>query len=269
MTTTLCGIKHWIRTRKNIGWADAEWNPVRGCSYVSSGCQNCYGAQFGNRFCGEYYGGQDMGAPYAGFVSQRRWTGRVELLREKLRSPLAQTKRSLLVAVNRVSDTFHEALTESEVWEMLNNMAAAPHHAFLVLTKRIARVRDLLCKAGRALPGNVWIGVSAEDQGTADERLPLLLQIPAAKRFAFLEPLLGPVDISPYLSGSPRLDWVAAGGEIGSGARPVRPEWVRSIRDSCVSAGVPFYFLRWSGTGDRPGRLLDGREWNERIRRDG
>lgn len=137
---------------------------------------------------------------------------------------------------------------------------------------------------------NVWLGISAEDQPAADERIPLLLQCPAAVRFVSCEPLLGPISLGmlgtrenwrPVYDG---IRWVIAGGESGPKARPMHPDWVRSLRDQCQEAGVPFFFKQWGEwlphvdtvreelpTKDQftrvgkkaAGRLIDGREWNE------
>lgn len=177
-------------------------------------------------------------------------------------------------------------------------MASAPQHTFQVLTKRHGRMRSLLNSAGFSqsvsdvlafdetlhpadvfygapwpLP-NVWLGVSTEDQQWADIRVPALLDTPAAVRFISAEPLLGPIALSAdavgrYYSGDPREDttglgWVIVGGESGHGARPMHPDWARSLRDQCTSAGVPFLFKQWGGrTPKANGRDLDGRTWDE------
>lgn len=126
---------------------------------------------------------------------------------------------------------------------------------------------------------NIWLGVSVEDQATADDRIPLLLQTPAALRFISAEPLLGPVDLPGLVyygtensggivplrdRGYPQLDWVITGGESGRGSRLMKAEWARSLRDQCQAAGVPFFFKQWGGADTKEaGRLLDGRQWNE------
>lgn len=170
----------------------------------------------------------------------------------------------------------------------------ATQHTFQVLTKRHARMRSLLSDSGFAremwdrlgiveypevpdevwpLP-NVWLGVSTEDQKWADIRIPALLETPAAVRFISAEPLIGPITLSAdaigrYYGGDPRedergLDWVIVGGESGRGARPMHPDWARSLRDQCTSAGVPFLFKQWGGrTPKANGRDLDGRTWDE------
>lgn len=165
-------------------------------------------------------------------------------------------------------------------------MAASPHHTFQVLTKRAERMRDYFADihavgvriATRWLPiagfgkafdlplPNVWLGVSAERQNEADERIPHLLQTQAAVRFLSAEPLLGPLDIRAYLHG---LHWVIAGGESGPGAREMWPAWPRSLRDQCAAADVAYFFKQWGAwhsgryVGKKAaGRLLDHVEHN-------
>lgn len=277
--------------KTKIEWADAVWNPVRGCSRVSEGCRNCYAERIAGRFRGP-------GRPYAGFAQLRsddggkshgaRWTGRVELIPSKLDEPL-HWKKPRRVFVNSMSDLFHWNLPNSVIERVFATMALASQHQFLILTKRPDRMIDWVrgerCLdvvlqhwknrgAGQntwPLP-NVWLGVSVEDQKTADERIPLLLQTPAALRFVSYEPALGPVDFAQWLHDSncndfraeeedeygerctecicaePRevhLDWLIAGGESGPGARPAHPDWFRSARDQCVAAGVPYFFKQW------------------------
>jgi protein gp37 len=211
------------------------------------------------------------------------------------------------VFVNSMSDLFHADVPDefiARVWAVMSN---APRHTFQILTKRHGRMRSLLSSARFldlfdiewcALPDwndrlpdpdrtpishlndgplpNVWLGVSVEDQQRADLRIPALLDTPAAVRFLSCEPLLGPVDLSPWLDievdcgdpsdGCPRpaLGWVIVGGESGRGARPMHPGWARSLRDQCIAAGVPFHFKQWGGrTPKAAGRMLDGRTWDE------
>lgn len=266
-----------------IEWTDATWNPVRGCSRVSEGCQHCYAERVAQRFCGP-------GQPYAGLVHGRTkgWNGKVRLVTEALAWPLK--KRSpRRVFVNSMSDLFHEAVPDDFIAAVFGIMAAAPQHTFQILTKRPARMRAWFARAG-ADPGawlheavkgqmgydnprrpavnlrqwplpNVWLGISVENQATADERIPLLLQTPAAVRWVSAEPLLGATNLRWFLrrnlwiDGVPvagadyghgtRLDWVVAGGESGRGARPMHPDWARSLRDQCKTAGVPFLFKQW------------------------
>jgi len=201
-----------------------------------------------------------------------------------------------------MSDLFHPDVPPWFVCEVWQVMRECPQHLFQILTKRPRRMLRLIetyiadHEFGVESLSNVWLGVSVENQATADERIPLLLQTPAAVRFVSCEPLLGPIDIGQYLSYYPILpdvdpgydgiSWTICGGESGPGARPMHPDWARSLRDQCQGAGTPFFFKQWGayrpydGHGPAPtrfndgmgmicigkkaaGRLLDGREWNE------
>lgn len=274
-----------------IEWTDSTWNPLVGCSKVSAGCRGCYAETVatGNvRRLAATAPGSETLAAYREAVSGGRWTGRVVLNKSKLGEPLGW-KKPRRVFVNSMSDLFHESVPFETIAAVFGVMAACPQHTFQVLTKRPARMLEWFawieragasfvrrgvnaCRgvrwyawcyeagvepnAGRPwawpLP-NVWLGVSAEDQTTADERIPLLLQTPAAKRFVSLEPLLGPIDLerpwapSPVVDGvcPPMLNWVIVGGESGPSARPMHPDWARSLRDQCQRAGVPFFFKQW------------------------
>ncbi len=185
------------------------------------------------------------------------------------------------VFVCSMGDLFHEQVPDEFIAAVFDVMTqeGGNHHTYQVLTKRPARALDFLTRYylnGRVPPlPNVWIGVTAEDQERADERIPLLLQTPAAVRFVSIEPMLGQIDLwaindgswydhegaTQYnaltgaawwggtgdhgLGGGPKLDWVICGGESGPGARPMSPEWARQLRDSCADAGVPFLFKQW------------------------
>lgn len=296
--------------RTSIEWTEETWNPIRGCSRVSPGCDNCYAMGQAHRFSGE-------GKPFEGLTTIRRgkvdWSGRVRLVPEMLDVPLRRRKRTPWF-VNSMSDLFHESLTDGEIFAVFRVMAMAPQHTFQVLTKRPKRMREWVEKwndlsgepeepalvrgpeetrrahpsgrgqifasyletLGEPPPGcafptfdwmsgpanwgvfdwcwrNVWMGVSAEDQQRADDRIPHLLATPAAVRFVSAEPLLGPIEFDEYLSGEyaphdwggamaeedgPRIDWVIAGGESGPGARPCALEWLESIVKQCREAGT-------------------------------
>jgi protein gp37 len=289
-----------VSQKSKIEWTDAPWNPVRG-----------------------YYGFAEN------TVSGPRWTGKVELIESALDAPL-HWKKPRRIFVNSISDLFHESLPDEAIDRVFAVMALCPQHTFQVLTKRPERilrwaseginVRQRVQTLGEnirwagpkrnqqdasftplndrthwPLP-NLHLGVSCEDQKTADERIPKLLQTPAAVRFLSLEPLLGPIDLGLSIAAyETSVDQVIVGGESGPGARPMNPDWVRSIRDQCVAAGVPFFFKQWGeyaptfagdtypkyfenvpandGTGTHhrmfrvgkkaAGRLLDGRTWDE------
>jgi protein gp37 len=258
-----------------IGWTDATWNPVTGCSKVSPGCEHCYAEAVSHRF---------------GWTTQP-WTLRnaaanVQLHPERLMHPLRwQAPRK--VFVNSMSDLFHPAVPDAFLNEVFAVMAEASHHIFQVLTKRPERMRDFMQDVwtGQHEPlPNVWLGVSCEDQRRADERIPLLLQTPAVVRFLSCEPLLGPVDLTALpvpLPGpghdtvpvnvlhrtsvfAPKIHWVIVGAESGPGARPMDDGWVRSLRDQCQGANVPFFFKQRCHNGHKEtDPLLDGRQWLE------
>lgn len=204
----------------SIEWTDRTWNPVRSCSRVSEGCRNCYAERQAARF-------SDPGRYAHGFVERTksgpRWTGRVELVPEKLAEPLSWRKPQR-VFVNSMSDLFHGDLPDEDIVRVFAVMHQAPRHTFQVLTKRPERMREWFTRsvhwnaytrmlkltgpltdariAGNPWPlPNVWLGVSVEDQKTADERIPILLDTPAAVRFVSAEPLIGPVKLHEYLLG--------------------------------------------------------------------
>jgi protein gp37 len=250
-----------------IEWTDTTWNPVVGCRKVSPGCTHCYAERMAGRL-------KAMGRPgYQDAVDDKgRWTGRVSLLYERLFQPLTW-RRPRRVFVNSMSDLFHPDVPFEFVDDVFDVMArnclASNRHIFQILTKRPDRMHQYF-RQGKNYYGdhiplpNVWLGVSVENQEAADERIPLLLQTPAAVRFLSCEPLLGPVDLGRRVippgqswarevelawGDTEELDWVIVGGESGPGARPMHPDWARSIRDQCVAASVPFFFKQhgeWS-----------------------
>jgi protein gp37 len=239
-----------------IEWTDATWNPIRGCRRVSAGCENCYAERVAARFSGP-------GMPYDGLAkntpSGPRWTGEVRVVESALDQPL-RWKRPRRIFVNSMSDLFHESLAFADVLRIFEVMEKAKQHTFQVLTKRPQRAFDFCATYGigtvNPWPGNVWFGVSTENQATADERIPLALQVPAPVIFISAEPLVGSVVLRPswvagydYSGGraisAPRIAWVIAGGESGPGARPMHPAWVRSLRDQCAAANVPYFFKQW------------------------
>lgn len=283
--------------KTSIEWCTDVWNPVTGCSKVSQGCKFCYAERVFPRAYGQnriFYSGP-------GSESRQRKFTDIVLHHDRLDDPLRwRTPRR--VFVNSMSDLFHEAVTDEFIDTVFAVMADAGQHTFQILTKRPERMLRYLSPdnprySARKVfdltkgPGgkfdcdmhwplsNVWLGVSVEDQTTADERIPLLLQTPAAKRFISYEPALGPVDLLPWLvektgcancgDGSwpaarccdepvivttPSIDWVISGGESGPKARPSHPDWFRALRDQCAAADVPYFHKQngeWTTAVDR------------------
>jgi len=263
--------------KSRIEWTDATWNPVTGCTPISEGCANCYAKREAEgRLRGRC--GYDKDEPF-----------KVTLHEDKLDQPLRwQKPRRIFVC--SMGDLFHDDVPRSWIEAVFNVILECRQHTFLILTKRPDRMRLLMksFEAGSAcnfwvgdesgadwvtqsfaetLP-HVWLGVTAENQQRADERIPILLDTPAAVRFVSVEPMLGPVDIldplfaegkagSPHLDvldarnlGMPSLDWVICGGETGQNARPMHPDWARALRDQCVAAKTPFFFKQWGEWGN-------------------
>jgi protein gp37 len=231
----------------SIEWTDVTWNPVTGCTKISPGCKHCYAERMAKRLW-------SMGQPRYSNGFQ------LTLQRDVVNQPLSW-KRPRLVFVNSMSDLFHDEVPLSYLREVFRVMAAAHWHVFQVLTKRSERLSTLASKLEWS--ANVWMGVSVESEDYK-YRIEDLSHVPAAVRFLSVEPLLGPIDKLPLRN----IDWVIVGGESGPHARPINENWVRSIRNDCVSAGVPFFFKQWGGTRkSTTGRILDGRTWDELPRR--
>ena len=240
-----------------IEWTDLSWNPVTGCTRVTSGCEHCYAFALHDmrhevyqRLGGRYPNGRPMPMQYARPFSE------VQLLPERLEQPL-RMKEPKRFFVNSMSDLFHSAVPDRYILQVFEVMQAAHWHTFQVLTKRAGRLRRFGQRV--SWPANVWMGVSIEeDRLTA--RADALRQIAPAVRFLSCEPLLGPLP-SLDLGG---IDWVITGGESGPGARPCHPDWVRDLRDRSLAAGVAFFHKQWGGrTPKAGGRVLDGRTWDD------
>lgn len=238
--------------RSAIEWTEATWNPTTGCDRVSAGCDNCYALTLAKRL-------KAMGSPKYQADGDPRTSGpgfALALHPDSLRVPY-QWRSPRVVFVNSMSDLFHARVPLDFVRRVFAVMADTPQHTYQVLTKRSRRLRLV---AGRLeWPDNVWMGVSVENADVLD-RVDHLRQTPAAVKFLSCEPLLGSLR-GMDLTG---INWVIAGGESGRNHRPVDPEWVREIRDTCTHAGVPFFFKQWGGrTPKSGGRALDGRSWDQ------
>jgi len=286
----------WVRS--SDGSPGATWNPVTGCTKISPGCTYCYAERLAERF------------------GRQKFTD-IVLHPDRLDLPL-EWRKPRRIFVNSMSDLFHETIPWNFLARVFATMIEARQHTFQVLTKRAERMRQgmrteiprmihaacllpstMYCREAWP-PKNVWLGVSAENQKTLDERWTVLAETPAAVRFLSLEPLLGPIDVSIATQSldlgdedrgsdwTQPVDWVIVGGESGGPPeralverqhygdapdglthsrwrrKPEALEWVRAIRDQCQAAGVPFFFKQWGGpTPKSGGRVLDGRTWNE------
>ncbi len=275
-------------------WWDSTWNPVVGCSPVSPGCLNCYAARMARRL------GSNPATPqFAGLTVDGKWTGETRHVWKVLCVPFARRKPQRIFVCS-MGDLFHESVSFEYLDQVFAVMAQASQHTFMLLTKRPERMeafcspdrygilRQILHESGASninsgwpLP-NVILMATAEDQTRADERMPHIAELTGRgwRTGVSVEPMLGPVDLSPWLEGwmcrrcgvarlpmgehgycdcpipddpeeaqgdhrQGMVDWVIAGGETGPDARPAHPDWFRSLRDQCADAGTPFFFKQW------------------------
>jgi protein gp37 len=229
-----------------IEWTEHTWNPFVGCSIHTAGCTNCYAMRLAARI--EAFGTTPA---YAGTTRIANghpvWSGRIN------RSSPATWRKPLSVRapskffVNSMSDFFHEDAPDEWRADAIDIMRATPRHQYQVLTKRIELVAPFLDRTGLELPPNFWMGVTVE-RADMTHRLDTLRELPARIRFVSAEPLLGPIERLD-LAG---IDWVITGGESGPRARPMRIEWVRSIRDQCLAAGVAFFHKQYGLARNNP-----------------
>jgi len=286
----------------SIQWTDRTWNPVRGCSRVSAGCDNCYAMNMAHRFSG-------AGKPFEGLTTIRRgkvdWTGVARFIPGQLAAPM-KWRKPARIFVNSMSDLFHPSLSNEEIAAVFGVMAACPQHTFQVLTKQPKRAAEwfkwvdgsgagieslpidrcasladdallnLLPRPARAMafaPGrgsqrwpipNVHLGTSAENQETYNARVPTLVHgCPAAVHFVSIEPMLGPMRLRG--TGHLHLDWVIIGGESGPGSRPCDVAWIESIVDECRENAIPCFVKQLGGNCFAPWRV----EWRDNVRSQG
>lgn len=246
-----------------IEWTDATWNPVAGCSIITSGCTNCYAMEIARRL-------EAMGhKKYSGLTtkSSKRtvWNGTVREDSDSLEIPY-RWRKPRKIFVNSMSDLFHEQVSDDfiiRVWKVMSDTA---HHNYQILTKRPERLMEMAStKIGKVLP-NVWLGTSVENADAA-RRIAYLRKTPAAIRFISFEPLIGSVgaiDLS-------RIDWAIIGGESGKNARPIREKWIDEIYAQCLASNTAFFFKQWGTWGKdnkkrskkANGREYRGRTWDE------
>lgn len=231
-----------------IEWTESTWNPVRGCVKISPGCKHCYAETFAERFRNV------PGHPYEHGFDPR-------LVPDKLLEPLSWASPKT-VFVNSMSDLFQDSVPDEYILAVAEVMLHAHWHTYQVLTKRAARLRALLSSKLRfaADARHIWWGVSVEDKSYGIPRIDHLRNAPAGLRFLSVEPLLEDLG-AINLSG---IDWVIVGGESGPGARPMRREWVETIREHCRAANAFFFFKQWGGVQKgKHGRTLNGRTYDD------
>lgn len=315
-----------MTTNSKIEWTDHTFNPWEGCQKVGPGCDHCYAETRNARFGGGVAVNWGPGAPRrrtskANWTMPLHWNARHEAF-------YAQHGRRQRVFCASLADVFDNAVPPAWRSELFVLIQQTPNLDWLLLTKRIGNVPAMLEAPGmqkEGLPANAWLGATIVNQEEADRDIPKLLALPAAYRFLSMEPLLGPVDLTripmrdtcaseccrnwqlDVLNGASycgdverdprddsdeaegRINWVIVGGESGPRARPMHPDWARTLRDQCNAAGVPFFFKQWGewlpsmqdgdlfrsvneiNASDHPvrvgkkaaGRVLDGRTWNE------
>lgn len=237
-----------MSSNSKIEWTESTWNPVRGCLKISPGCAHCYAETFAERFRGV------PGHPYEQGFDPR-------LVPDKLEEPL-RWQRPRTIFVNSMSDLFQEAVPDDYIVKVVNTMMLANWHTYQVLTKRSARMRDLLNGVLQFAAGadHIWWGVSVEDRKYGRPRIGHLQQAQVAVRFLSVEPLLEDVGVID-LEG---IHWVIVGGESGPGARPMKESWVQSLLTQCRTAGTHFFFKQWGGVRKaETGRELNGRTYDE------
>lgn len=225
-----------------IEWTESTWNPVSGCTKISTGCLNCYAERMAKRL-------KAMG--------QARYKDgfKVTLHPEALDEPY-RWKKPRVVFVNSMSDLFHKNIPVDFIQRVFKTMNENTQHTFQVLTKRSERLCELAPLL--AWSDNIWMGVTVEGNDNAG-RVDDLRAVPAVIRFLSMEPLLGPV---PDLDLE-NIDWVIVGGESGPGARPMQEAWVIDIKKACEASQVPFFFKQWGGINKKKaGRLLLGKTWD-------
>ena len=229
--------------KSTIEWTESTWNPITGCNKVSPGCKFCYAERMAKRL-------KAMGS--ANYENGFKLT----LHEHALEMPLSW-KKPQTIFVNSMSDLFHESVPFEFIQKMFTVMNKAYWHRFQILTKRSVRLLELNDKLNWT--ENIWMGVSVENEDYTF-RVDHLRKTNAHIKFLSVEPLLGPINNMDLTN----INWVIVGGESGPGARPMKEEWVITIKDNCVNTGVPFFFKQWGGVNKKKaGRIIQGETWSE------
>lgn len=232
-----------MASKSSIEWTESTWNPVTGCSKISSGCKNCYAERMSKRL-------QAMGQPnYKDGFS-------VACHEHVLELPL-KWKKPQTIFVNSMSDLFHQKVKKTFIKKVFDVMNRASIHTFQVLTKRADRLAELSDEL--TWSKNIWVGVSVENEKYVN-RIDALRYTEANVKFISFEPLIasvGKVNLK-------NIDWAIVGGESGPGSRYMDPAWVIDLRDQCLKQKVPFFFKQWGGVNKKKaGRQLEGRYWDQ------
>lgn len=257
-----------------ISWTTSTFNPWIGCSKVGPGCDHCYAeARMDSRLHVVNWGPKQPRK----HTSVANWRGPVKWNAERARAIAAgENPLPHRVFCSSLADVFDNEVSEDWRIELFELIRSTPHLTWQLLTKRIGNAKKMIDSVISTLDighdpefaawpwPNVWIGATVVNQAEADRDIPKLLDVPAAVRFLSIEPMLGPIDLlatgdtlcrcdgcmsmakrHPESAGLQRIDWVICGGESGKDARPMHPDWARSLRDQCSAAGVPFFFKQW------------------------
>lgn len=242
-----------MTTATTIEWTEQTWNPTTGCTKISPGCKHCYAETMARRLQAMGVKGYDNGF-------------KLSILPERLVEPLNRRKPTTYF-VNSMSDLFHNDIPFEFLDQVFDVINRTPQHIYQILTKRSPRMLKYFTSRGRVVPSNVWLGVSVENRKYGLSRIDDLRKIKASIRFLSVEPLLE--DVGRLNLGG--IHWVIVGGESGPKARPMKPEWVESIKVQCEQRGVAFFFKQWGGWGadgkrrakKENGRLFAGKTWDE------
>lgn len=310
--------------KNKIGWCDQTWNPIIGCDKISDACKECYAEKMAGRLCrmkSTYYylNVIDYDINPHGEITTKGWNGKTHLVESALQKPLKR-KNPTKYFVCSMGDLFHESVDFDWIDKVMAIIARSKQHTFQILTKRPKRMKEYFndsdrnrlihnqnCNIGKPVNHfnwpleNLWLGITVENQKRANERIPILLEIPAKVRFVSIEPMLGEIILSVLkdtqdgvtgfynvLRGYschesyhvsrkddiykeiPKLDWVICGGETGQNARPMKREWVENLLNQCKSANIPFFFKSWGTCQEFKGlkklsasHLIDSKEYKE------
>ncbi len=241
-----------------IEWAEKSVNILTGCTPISTGCRRCYAAGFGRRLKAEYL----KRAPIVDTPQNRANPFALRYWPEKF-AEIAARKKPARIFMDSMSDWFHQDVPGDILRNLFTFMVRVSRHTYMILTKRPDRMYGYVL-ANRGLfpdgvvPGHIWLGTTVEHQSVIG-RVDVLREIPAKVQFVSCEPLLGPLELD--MRG---LSWIIVGGERALGARPMDINWARSLRDQAVREGIPFFFKKHSGCGEKEGQdQLDGCQWHQ------